>query len=437
MLRVLAKVGIMKALGMTAAIVNAGFLVAYLKPEEVGVCFLLVSLARITAILFSLGLANAVIPRIEARKAAGGEPEIIALASLLLGAVLALGASSIALLAPLPLTAALGDTPNIRLYLSCLVAMTLFELIFVQYYRTRDAFVLAALFQNSQGRNILFAVGMSLLLLMQLPSALRLQSVLLVISICAGLPVLVGLAFTQPPLRRLRSALGEIAPLLRTGIGFLPSLLISQGMPHILIIIVGWLGEAVAAAVFGLAQRIAGIAGIVNQVTRITFVRAIRLYLAGDTAATRDELTRYALLATAGTVAAALGYAIVGQQMINQFVDIKGYPGLHSVVAILLTQQILVSALGFSSMFLWNLGLSRYINRATMVSGSCALLVALGLTPVFGTSGTALGMLTHALIFHGMTTRYLMYRENLPDFSYRHLRNIAGQLGTYLLKKIR
>lgn len=430
MIRALFTAGMTRVAGMAAGLVNAALLVSYLAPDEVGQFFVMLSTAMVAGVVGSLGLGDAMLPCIEARRSQGRDPDAVAAAGLGMAAILA-GVTA-ALLA-VALLLGPGDWRPLggaAVVTSVLSAVTVFEIVLMHYFRTRDAFTVATLFQVSQGRNILFAAGLGLLVVLGGPAETRLSAVQITIVVCAALPVLIALATTVPRLRPcgLGSVLAEIPRLARTGIGFFPSTALILSLPHLLILITASVAGPLAVAVFGLAQRIAGACGIANMAANTTFVRATRRFLAGDEAGAKTDFTRFMMLTAGATGVIAVAYGVIGIHLVDLIVSPDAYPWLHLVVAILLMGQIVTSVLGFSAMFLRNLGHAQSIAIATAMAAPVSLPLAVLLSWAFGAPGTAVASLIQVAVVGGLTSRDLRRRHGLPDVRPSHLVQIWGEL---------
>lgn len=416
MLAQILRTGVIRGAGTVAGLIVSVILISYLEAAELGVFFLVQSVSQIAALLGSLGLGNAVLPVVERRRSEGEKDAELAGVTALAMAI-TLGCSVgllVGLVAPY-LPGYMVDSSNrVPAILGCMTAAALIQMVLVQFCRTRDLFVLAAFLQAGQGRNLLLLITVPLLFFLSIDPAERLAFALDLLAICAVLPVLLGLILSGGATGLAKARKTDIRPLLRTGSAFYPSVVLTLGTPHLLLVALGAVAGPAAAAVFGFARRIAGAVAFFQGAVIITYVQSARLARRGRVLAANRNHVRSAVVSTLGTVLFSAAYLIVGIPIVELLADVEKLPLLHWATAILLVSSLLVSAFGLSTTFLRNMGEYGPITRSVLTSSVVALAIVVTLSGFLGALAGALAMVVHSLVFHGMNTAACRARFRMP-----------------------
>ncbi len=416
MLAPILRTGVFRGAGTVAGLVISVALISYLEAAELGVFYLVQSVSQIAALLGSAGLGNAVVPVVERLRADGKEKAGLAGATalalaLIVGCCVGLLVVLLTQFLPSYLAESSSRAPAI---LGCLTAATLIQMVLVQYCRTRNLFVLAAFLQAGQGRNLLLLFAIPLLWIMAIDRAERLAFVLDILAVCAVLPVLLGLFLSGGAMELTKARMADVRPLLRTGSAFYPSVILTLGTPHLLLVALAGAAGPVAAAVFGFARRIAGAVAFFQGAVIITYVQSARLVRQGRVVAANRNHVSSAFVSTLGTALISAGYLVVGMPLVDLIADVDKLPLLHWTTAILLVGGLIVSALGLSTTFLRNMGEYGPITRSVFTSSAVALVITLVLSGSLGALAGAVAMVVHSAVFHGMNTASCIARYQLP-----------------------
>lgn len=410
-------VTMIKASGSLAGLLIAILLLEYLSVEQLGLYYLTISITRLTGLAFTSGLGNAVIPEIQA-SARGDKVSSTAL-------ILALILTATCVAVAFGTTKMLEDRVTLiqavqGKLLALLAGAATMQVVLTQIQRASGRLIIAGLLQEGQGRNILLLFGVAVVLLNASGSPGDLSLVLWLVLWATAVPILIGLLALGS--RSYFSFDAESAKkLLRTGYRFLPAMLITLGLPHLILILTGTLGGAAAAAVFGFAQRIFGAVGIFHQAISLAFLKPTRLLRAERLKAASHSIVRFSCASAVGTLALVVSFLVLGVPILARFTDFTQLPGVIAVIAVLLITMMVKAVFGLSRMFLTNLGAYRVITLLNLVGAGAAFAICVVFIPALGALGAAFAVLANALVLSLGATLVLRRSYGLPRLDRRRI----------------
>lgn len=405
----------LKVAGAGFGLLISILLIDALSVDELGIYYAVQSVAVILGVVFSMGVANAVLPLFDDKRFIGDGPQTVCTSAITLCVFLSsLGVCLLVLAGWLWGKFSADEIPHAVLFSAAALSATwALQLVLVQCCRAKEKIAFAAIVQNGQGRNLMFGPLLCLVYFQDgyrigLTGIFSLQILSSLIPIALCLRVVSDNKFVP------RFSLPLAKRIIKMGLGFLPSALVTFSSPHLILLIVAVISGSAAAGVFGLAQRVAGAAGFVRDAIMLGFMKASREYLLGNLSSANHIYLKNLFGALGSTSLLMVVYYVIGEPILYKMTDAEKLEGLDAVLALTFSGQIILSVGGFSLMFLRNIGARSEVNASCIWSALFSIFVTVLAAPVGGAVGGGIGLVSYFLFSSGISIALLYRKVGIP-----------------------
>tara|TARA_B110000483_G_C18114369_1_gene511006 strand:- start:31 stop:1323 length:1293 start_codon:yes stop_codon:yes gene_type:complete len=400
-----------RGLGLVFSIVVTFLLIDILDARNLGIFYFIISLARMTSIIASLGIFAAIIP--EFSKAPIEKKEAILSQSiipcLLISLVFFLLINSIFFFFPDSINETFWYVP----FFSVLVVTYLIQFNLYNYFNCKQKLGLTSFMLEGNGRNFFFLPLVLIVYFTIEPSNYDIKILVNLLIISSVFTVIVGLINYDFRGLKKNFSLKTYFSFHKTGIKFLPSVLVSSGAPSIYEIYINLFFGPVTLAVFGVANRVLAPLMIHNDLLVLNYAKASSFYSNNQFQLANDLHKRSVAFSFSIALLLMTLFYFIGLNLISEFINFNKLPNIKEVIFIFFISSLVQSVCNFSLHFLRNIGdyFSITLIEAISVIGTVTLMYIFS---DFGIIGAAIAILSGRLFMQLSGFTYAKYFYKIP-----------------------
>ena len=356
--RAISKLSLIKGLGIIASIAITFIVVTELEPKNVGIYFLVLAIAKVLSIVFSLGSFAAIIPTY----ASGNSEDEKHILSLVLSSGIWMGLVAMTMINAIFLF--LPDALKIEYWYipiaSILSATMIIQNNLFHLFSIKSMLTSATVFQEGTGRNILILTSM--LFIYQVDNdLLGLRSIFFATVFGSIVLVLIGLTRFKFSLNIFSIPREILRDYFRLSINFLPSTTLLNGTSQIFEILINYFFGPVALAVLGIANKVCELFLFFSHIVNLYFVRASKLFFDDK----REELLSLYIkcIGTSFFICIILitTYLLFFEDIVSVYLRLDEFPYSKIAIMVMLVSTIVQSITIFSQNLLANTGMFKFI----------------------------------------------------------------------------
>ena len=347
-----------KSAGIISSAVITIILVRELEPKNVGIYFLVLAIAKVSSIIFSLGSFAAIIP-IYSSSNEGDSKQLVSFAissSIWMAIINILIVNFIFILLP--------ETTQLRFWYipvaAFLSALTIIQTNLFHIFSVKSMLTEATIFQEGTGRNILIC-SIFLFILIFDDSLLGLRSIFFAITFASFILVSYGLTRFHFNLNFFLIPINITKKYIILSLNFFPSTALLYGTSHILDILINYLFGPISLAIISIANRVCELLLFFTHLINLYFVRASKIYFYGSKEVLKSLFKRCILLSLLSVVSLISIYLLFGHDFAYIYLKLSEYEYSELAIFLMLISTIGQSITIFSQNLLTNIGRFKFL----------------------------------------------------------------------------
>ncbi len=365
-----------KSAGILSSAAITVILVRELEPKNVGIYFLVLAIAKVSSIVFSLGSFAAIIPFYSSSsKEDAKEIVSFAISSAIWMALISIFIINlIFILLPESFQSRFWYIP-VAAFLS---GLTIIQTNLFHIFSVKSLLTEATIFQEGTGRNIIICL-IFLFILIYDETLLGLRSIFFSIAFASFILVSYGLTRFYFSLNIFLTPFSIIKDYLALSLNFFPSTTLLYGTSHVLDILINYLFGPISLAIISIANRVCELLLFFTHLINLYFVRASKVFFHGSKKALISLAKRCILLSLLSFISLTSLYLLIGHDLAYIYLKLSEYEYSELAIFIMLISTFSQSITIFSQNFLMNIGRFKFLialDFLILVFGILLLLIA-------------------------------------------------------------
>tara|TARA_A100000164_G_C21934579_1_gene787388 strand:+ start:282 stop:1547 length:1266 start_codon:yes stop_codon:yes gene_type:complete len=347
-----------KSAGILSSIAITLILVRELEPKNVGIYFLVLAIAKVSSIIFSLGSFAAIIPIYSSSNKEDAK-YLVSLAissSFWMALINILVVNLIFILLPDSTQSRFWYVP-VATFLS---ALTIMQTNLFHIFSVKSMLTEATIFQEGTGRNILICLIFIFILIFD-SSLLGLRSIFFAIIFASFLLVSYGLTRFYFSFNLFLIPIKIVKKYLVLSLNFFPSTALLYGTSHIFDILINYLFGPISLAIIAIANRVCELLLFFTHLINLYFVRASKIYFDGSRETLKSIFKRCILVSLFTVLVLTILYLLFGHDFAYIFLKLSEYEYSELAIFLMLISTISQSITIFSQNFLTNIGRFKFL----------------------------------------------------------------------------
>ena len=347
-----------KSAGILSSAAITLILVRELEPKNVGIYFLVLAIAKVSSIVFSLGSFAAIIPLYSS----SSKEDAKELVSFAISSAIWMALINIFIINLIFIL--LPESFQLRFWFIPIAAflsgLTIIQTNLFHIFSVKSLLTEATIFQEGTGRNIIISLIFVFILIYN-ESLLGLRSIFFAIVFASFVLVSYGLTRFYFSLNFFSTPFSIIKKYLSLSLNFFPSTALLYGTSHILDILINYLFGPISLAIISIANRVCELLLFFTHLINLYFVRASKIYFYGSRSALIMLSKRCILLSLLSVITLTSLYLLFGHDLVYIYLKLSEYEYSELAIFIMLISTVSQSITIFFQNFLMNIGRFKFL----------------------------------------------------------------------------